>query len=116
MKVTRLSCMLFIMGAMVMASSCKKQETTETIDVTAAKWQTEDATRIYIDFTAQHVFWDDGDQVNVYNVDFNNGLNSVCKMVNLNFHQQEVFKTFVEITITSARIVQRQSKMEMRLD
>ena len=80
MKVTRLSCMLFIMGAMVMASSCKKQETTETIDVTAAKWQTEDDSRIYIDFTAQHVFWDDGDQVNVYNVDFNNGLNSVCKV------------------------------------
>ncbi len=80
MKVTRLSCMLFIMGAMVMASSCKKQETTETIDVTAAKWQTEDDSRIYIDFTAQHVFWDDGDQVNVYNVDFNNGMNSVCKV------------------------------------
>lgn len=80
MKVTRLSCMLFIMGAMVMASSCKKQETTETIDVTAAKWQTEDDSRIYIDFAAQHVFWDDGDQINVYNVDFNNGLNSVCQV------------------------------------
>lgn len=72
--------MLFIMGAMVMASSCKKQETTESINVTSAKWQTEDATRIYIDFEKEHTFWDAGDQINVYNLDFNNGLNSVSSV------------------------------------
>lgn len=80
MKVTKLTCMLFIMGAMVMASSCKKQETTESINVISAQWQTEDNSRIYIDFAEQHVFWDEGDQINVYNLDYANGLNSVCNV------------------------------------
>jgi len=74
MKLTKLTCMLFVMGAMVMASSCKKQETTESINVVSASWQSDDDTRMYIDFEVQSTKWDQG------NLDEANGINSTASV------------------------------------
>lgn len=78
MKVTKFACMVCALGALFLVSSCNKQkEETTTFNITTPEWQSDDDTRVYIDFTLYRQYWNKFDEVMVYNLDFENAGNSV---------------------------------------
>lgn len=85
MKVIRLACMVCALGAMFLTvSSCKKQNDQTTFNLGISEWQSEDDERMYIDFQTHKPKWNGMDEVMVYNLDFEDGENSVFDVYRTN--------------------------------
>lgn len=84
MKTTfRIFGMICLAGAMVFASSCKKNEDTTKVTIGLPQFEEVEGelgegTRAYIDFNASGAFkWNANDQIMVYNLDFYDGTNTI---------------------------------------